>query len=106
MTGITSELNSSKVPENESVINEQGGGKKARRGGKSSKSHGGSRKPTRKGKSTKKGKRVVKGKPGKRTKKSPSKWIIFVKNFASKSKKSYMEALKDPKCKAEYHKKH
>lgn len=99
MTGITSELNSSKVPENESVINEQDGGKR-RRGRKSSKSRGGSRKPTRKGK------RGVKGKPGKRTKKSPSKWIIFVKNFASKSKKSYMEALKDPKCKAEYHKKH
>lgn len=99
MTGITSELNSSKVPENESVINEQGGGKK-RRGVKSSKRRGVSRKPTRKGK------RLVKGKPGKKTKKSPSKWIIFVKNFASKSKKSYMEALKDPKCKAEYHKKH
>jgi hypothetical protein len=98
MTGITSELNSSKVHENESVIDKQDGGRRRRR--KSSKRHGGSRKPTRKGK------RGVKGKPGKRTKKSPSKWIIFVKNFASKSKKSYMEALKDPKCKAEYHKKH
>lgn len=98
MTGITSELNSSKVHENESVIDKQDGGRRRRR--KSSKRHGGSRKPTRKGK------RGVKGKPGKRTKKSPSKWIIFVKNFASKSKKSYMEALKDPKYKAEYHKKH
>ena len=98
MTGITSELNSSKVHENESVIDKQDGGRRRRR--KSSKRHGGSRKPTRKGK------RGVKGKPGKRTKKSPSKWIIFVKNFASKSKKSYMEALKDSKCKAEYHKKH
>lgn len=97
MTGITSELNSSKVDENESVIDKQDGGRRRR---KSSKRHGGSRKPTRKGK------RGVKGKPGKRTKKSPSKWIIFVKNFASKSKKSYMEALKDPKCRAEYHKKH
>ena len=100
MTGITSELNSSKVPENDSVLNEQEGGRRRRGGRKSSKRHGGSRKPTRKGK------RGVKGKPGKKTRKSPSKWIIFVKNFASKSKKSYMEALKDPKCKAEYHKKH
>tara|TARA_Y100000992_G_C21272951_1_gene497982 strand:- start:428 stop:721 length:294 start_codon:yes stop_codon:yes gene_type:complete len=97
MTGITSELGSSKIEDESSAINQEGGKK---RKNKSSKRMG------VKGRPTKKSKRVTKRKPGKKTKKSPSKWIVFVKNFASKSKKSYMEALKDPKCKAEYHKKH
>ncbi len=30
-------------------------------------------------------------------------WIPFVKSYASKNKMSYRDALRDPKCKAEYH---
>lgn len=34
----------------------------------------------------------------------PSKWILHVKDFATKHKLSYRDALKDPKCKASYKK--
>ena len=70
-------------------------------GGKKRKGSYKKRRTMKKGKHTKKGK---KGKSSKKTKKSASKWIIFVKNFAAKTKQSYMSALKDPKCKSEYHK--
>ena len=33
-----------------------------------------------------------------------NKWIEFVKEFSKREGKSYMECLKDPKCKAEYKK--
>lgn len=40
----------------------------------------------------------------KKGKRPASKWIIFVKKFSVKNGKSYRDALKDPRCKLEYHK--
>lgn len=34
----------------------------------------------------------------------PNKWIEFVKEFSKREGKSYMDSLKDPKCKSEYKK--
>ena len=73
------------------------GGRKRRRHtrGKHSKSkHSKGRQSKSKHTKTKKGK-------GKRP---ASKWIIFVKKFSVKNGKSYRDALKDPRCKLEYHK--
>ena len=34
----------------------------------------------------------------------PNAWISYVKDYASKNKMSYRDALRDPKCKAGYKK--
>ena len=52
------------------------------------------------------GKRRRKGKmqKGKTRKGKVSKWITHVKNFSKTNKMDFRDALKDPKCKASYHK--
>ena len=52
------------------------------------------------------GKRRRKGKihKGKSRKGKVSKWITHVKNFSRANKMDFRDALKDPKCKASYHK--
>ena len=54
---------------------------------------------------TQKGK-IQKGKTrkGKTRKGKVSKWITHVKNFSRANKMDFRDALKDPKCKATYHK--
>jgi len=64
-------------PPVESVSGDQGGGRRRRKG------------KMQKGK-TRKGK--------------VSKWITHVKNFSRANKMDFRDALKDPKCKASYHK--
>ena len=41
---------------------------------------------------------------GKTRKGKVSKWITHVKNFSRANKMDFRDALKNPKCKAEYHK--
>jgi adenylosuccinate synthase len=52
------------------------------------------------------GRRRRKGKihKGKSRKGKVSKWITHVKNFSRANKMDFRDALKDPKCKASYHK--
>lgn len=52
------------------------------------------------------GRRRRKGKmnKGKTRKGKVSKWITHVKNFSRANKMDFRDALKDPKCKASYHK--
>ena len=52
------------------------------------------------------GRRRRKGKmqKGKTRKGKVSKWITHVKNFSRVNKMDFRDALKDPKCKASYHK--
>jgi hypothetical protein len=52
------------------------------------------------------GRRRRKGKmqKGKTRKGKVSKWITHVKNFSKTNKMDFRDALKDPKCKASYHK--
>jgi hypothetical protein len=51
-------------------------------------------------------KKMRKGKmhKGKSRKGKVSKWITHVKNFSRANKMDFRDALKDPKCKASYHK--
>lgn len=58
----------------------------------------------KKGKSHKKTKDHKKGKSHKKTKKSPSTWIVFVKKWSASNNCSYRDALRNPKCKLDYHK--
>jgi len=66
------------------------------------KSKGGHKKSKGGYKKTKGGKKHNKGKTHKKT----GNWIAHVKAYCRKTGKNFREALSDPKCKAEYRKKH